>query len=256
MHFLSVSTGVKYCIICLISLPILLMLASFSLPYSNVVASTNENDTVTLSLVNATNASNASNSTNSSLLPSLILSNVSTPSLELPNSTLGLINTTTLSEQFANMDNLTNANGTGGTILNDTQLTGTENITLVANFSSKPTGLETDYQIAGKPLVLINDVPLTYEYLNDTSDEITITDILISMRATVKLDNSTTSALPVYLKVFSNPVNTTQNADGSQTIINSPNLVENIEIGGVIFSDASTNIKLYPNGTGSLRVNN
>lgn len=223
------------------------MLTPFSPHFPNVLASTNENDSITLTVVN---------STNSSLLPSSIISNGSSPSLELPNSTLGLINTTTLSEQFANMDNLTNANGTGGTILNDTQLTGTENITLVANFSSKPVGLETDYQITGKPLVLINEAPLTYEYLNDTSDEITITDILISMRATVKLDNSTTSALPVYLKVFSNPVNTTQNADGSQTIINSPNLVENIEIGGVIFSDASTIVKLYPNGTGSIRVNN
>ncbi|WP_458742773.1 hypothetical protein [Candidatus Nitrosocosmicus sp. T] len=229
------------------------MLTSYSLQFSTVVASTSENDSTTLSVVNATNSTDT---TNSSLLPSSVLSNASTVNLELPNSTLGLINTTSLSEQFANMDNLTNANETGGTILNDTQLTGTENITLVANFSSKPVGLDTDYQITGKPLVLINDVPLTYEYLNDTSDEITITDILISMRATVKLDNSTTSALPVYLKVFSNPVNTTQNVDGSQTIINSPNLVENIEIGGVIFSDASTNVKLYPNGTGSLRVNN
>ena len=226
------------------------MLTSFSPSFSTVVASTNENDSITLSVANSTN------STNSSLLPSSVLSNTSTLSLELPNSTLGLINTTTLSEQFANMDNLTNANGTGGTILNDTQLTGTENITLITNFSSKPVGLETDYLIVGKPLVLVNDMPLTYEYLNDTSDEISITDILISMRATIKLDNSTTSALPVFLKVFSNPVNTTQNADGSQTIINSPNLVENIEIGGVIFSDASTSVKIYPNGTGSLRANN
>ena len=114
----------------------------------------------------------------------------------------------------------------------------------------------SDYLIAEKPLVLINNVPLSYEFLNDTSDEITITDILISMRATVKLDNSTTTALPVYIKVFSNPVNTTQNTDGSKTIINSPNLVENIEIGGVIFSDTSTSVKLYPNGTGSLRAHN
>jgi hypothetical protein len=253
MHFLSIITGIKYCIICSISLSIFLMLALFGPHFSTLFASTNENDSITLSVVNSTNFTN---SNNSSLIPSLVLSNASTQSLELPNSTLGLINTTTLTEQFDSMDNLTNANGTGGTILNDTQLTGTENITLVANFSSKPVGLDTDYHITSKPLILINDVPLTYEYLNDTSDEITITDILISMRATVKLDNSTTSALPVYLKVFSNPVNTTQNADGSQTIINSPNLVENIEIGGVIFSDASTNIKLYPNGTGSIRVNN
>ncbi|HKO65747.1 MAG TPA: hypothetical protein VJU13_11145 [Candidatus Nitrosocosmicus sp.] len=176
--------------------------------------------------------------------------------LNLSNSTLGLINSTPLSEQFASMDNLTNVTGAGSSFVNDTQLTGTENVTLVANFSSKPVGLETDYLIIDKPLILINNVPLSYEFLNDTSDEITITDILISMRATVKLDNSTTNALPVYIKVFSNPVNTTQNADGSETIVNSPNLVENIEVGGVIFSDASTSVKLYPNGTGSLTAHN
>jgi hypothetical protein len=198
------------------------------------------------------------NSTNSSLLSSSILTNASTLDLDLnlSNSTLGLIDTPPLSEQFASMDNLTNVTSPDGSFVNDTQLTGTENVTLVANFSSKPVGLETDYLIVGKPLVLVNDVPLTYEFLNDTSDEITITDILISMRATVKLDNSTTSAIPVYIKVFSNPVNSTQNADGSKTIINSPNLVENIEIGGVIFSDTSTSVKLYPNGTGSLRAHN
>jgi hypothetical protein len=206
MHFLSIITGVKYCIICFLSLSIFLMLALIGPHFSTLFASTNENDSITLSVVNSTNSTNSSNS---SLIPSLVLSNASTQSLELPKSTIGLINTTTLTEQFASIDKLTNANGTGGIILNDTQLTGTENITLVANFSSKPVGLDTDYQITSKPLILINDVPLTYEYLNDTSDEITITDILISMRATVKLDNSTTVALPVYLKVFSNLVNTT-----------------------------------------------
>lgn len=223
-----------------------LVLTSFN-PASSTVASTSENASITLS---------GTNSTNSSLLPSSILTNASTLSLTLPNSTLGLINTTSLSEEFANMDNLTNVNGTDGTFVNDTLLSGTENVSLVANFSPKPVGLETDYSIVGKPLILVNDMPLTYEYLNDTSDEITVTDILVSMRATVKLDNSTDSALPVYIKVFSNPVNTTQNTDGSKTIINSPNLVENIEIGGVIFSDASTSVKIYPNGTGSLRANN
>jgi len=246
MHLLTLSTGIKYIIISCMIISIVSVLTSFN-PASSTVASTNENASITLS---------GTNSTNSSLLPSSILTNASTLNLTLPNSTLGLINTTSLSEQFANMDNLTNVNGTGGTFVNDTLLSGTENVSLVANFSPKPVGLETDYLIVDKPLILVNDVPLTYEYLNDTSDEISITDILISMRATVKLDNSTTSALPVYIKVFSNPVNTTQNTDGSKTVINSPNLVENIEIGGVIFSDASTSVKIYPNGTGSLRANN
>ncbi|MDN5847261.1 MAG: hypothetical protein L0H53_13420 [Candidatus Nitrosocosmicus sp.] len=36
------------------------------------------------------------------------------------------------------MDNLTNVAGTDGAFLNDTQLTGTENVTLVTNFAIKP----------------------------------------------------------------------------------------------------------------------
>ncbi len=248
MHFICNSVGIRYSIISCLTLSIVLMLASYH-PAFSTVASTDENTSITLT---------GTNSTNSSLLSSSILTNASTLdlNLNLSNSTLELIDTPPLSEQFASMDNLTNVTTPDGSFVNDTQLTGTENVTLVANFSSKPVGLDTDYMIVGKPLVLVNDIPLTYEFLNDTSDEITITDILISMRATVKLDNSTTSAIPVYMKVFSNPVNSTQNADGSKTIINSPNLVENIEIGGVIFSDTSTSVKLYPNGTGSLRAHN
>ncbi len=248
MNFICNLAGIRYSIISCVTLSIVLMLASYYPAFSSV-ASTDENTSITLT---------GTNSTNSSLLSSSILTNASTLdlNLNLSNSTLGLIDTPPLSEQFASMDNLTNVTSTDGSFVNDTQLSGTENVTLVANFSSKPVGLETDYLIVGKPLVLVNDVPLTYEFLNDTSDEITITDILISMRATVKLDNSTTSAIPVYIKVFSNPVNSTQNADGSKTVINSPNLVENIEIGGVIFSDTSTSVKLYPNGTGSLRAHN
>jgi hypothetical protein len=248
MHFICSSAGIRYSIVSCLTLSIVLMLASYP-PAFSTVASTDENTSITLT---------GTNSTNSSLLSSSILTNASTLdlNLNLSNSTLELIDTPPLSEQFASMDNLTNVTTPDGSFVNDTQLTGTENVTLVANFSSKPVGLDTDYMIVGKPLVLVNGVPLTYEFLNDTSDEITITDILISMRATVKLDNSTTSAIPVYMKVFSNPVNSTQNADGSKTIINSPNLVENIEIGGVIFSDTSTSVKLYPNGTGSLRAHN
>ena len=246
MHFICSSAGIRYSIVSCLTLSIVLMLASYH-PAFSTVAFTDENTSITLT---------GTNSTNSSLLSSSILTNASTLDLNLSNSTLELIDTPPLSEQFASMDNLTNVTTPDGSFVNDTQLTGTENVTLVANFSSKPVGLDTDYMIVGKPLVLVNGIPLTYEFLNDTSDEITITDILISMRATVKLDNSTTSAIPVYMKVFSNPVNSTQNADGSKTIINSPNLVENIEIGGVIFSDTSTSVKLYPNGTGSLRAHN
>lgn len=250
MQYLNNLSEIRYGLISCLTITLVLIFTSSNHAFSTP-ASPDENNSIITS---------GTNSSNSSLLFSSIPTNESNLNLNLnlnlSNSTLGLINSTPLSEQFASMDNLTNVTGAGSSFVNDTQLTGTENVTLVANFSSKPVGLETDYLIVDKPLILINNVPLSYEFLNDTSDEITITDILISMRATVKLDNSTTNALPVYIKVFSNPVNTTQNADESKTIINSPNLVENIEIGGVIFSDASTSVKLYPNGTGSLTAHN
>ena len=250
MHLLNNSSEIRYGLISCLTISLVLIFISSNLAFSTPASPDGNNSIIT----------SGTNSSNFSLLFSSIPTNESNLNLNLnlnlSNSTLGLINSTPLSEQFASMDNLTNVTGAGSSFVNDTQLTGTENVTLVANFSSKPVGLETDYLIVDKPLILINNVPLSYEFLNDTSDEITITDILISMRATVKLDNSTTNALPVYIKVFSNPVNTTQNADGSETIVNSPNLVENIEVGGVIFSDASTSVKLYPNGTGSLTAHN
>ena len=107
---------------------------------------------------------------------------------------------------------------------NETQLSGTENVTVLANFSSKPMGLDTDYAISEKPVILVDNTPLNYVYMNDPSDEITISDMLISLRANIKLDNSITS-LPLQLRVFSNPTNVTENADGSKTYINTPSMI-------------------------------
>ena len=164
MHFLCNSIGIKYSIISCITLSIVLMLSFYNPAFSSIV-SPDENTSITLSGIN---------STNSSLLSSSILTNVSSLDLDLnlSNSTLGLIDTTPLSEQFASMDNLTNVTGTGGSLVNDTQLTGTENVTLIANFSSKPVGLETDYRIVGKPFGMVNDVLLTYEFVNDPSRDL------------------------------------------------------------------------------------
>jgi hypothetical protein len=91
--------------------------------------------------------------------------------------------------------------------------------------------------------------------MKDPSDEITISDMLVSLRANIKLDNSTTS-LPLQLRVFSNPTNVTENADGSRTYINNPTIIENLEIGGVIFSETRTIATVYPNGTGTLNSTN
>jgi hypothetical protein len=207
----------------------------------------NANRSLSFSVDNFTSPNN--NST-------VLNNNSSTINLELSPQTKALLNASTLKEDLADMNNFTEANNTQSIELNDTQLSGTEKIKLLANFSPKPFGLDTDYYIKDKPLIWVNNNPLTYEFVNDTSDEITVSDILISMRASVKLDNSSTSTAPVYIKVFSTPTNTTKNPDGSETLINNPSMVENIEIGGVIFSDASTHVRLYPNGTGILNATN
>lgn len=224
-----------------------ILMISYSNNSYSTTEPTNENQSLSLTIDNLTNSNNISTILNNE--PSNI-------NLELSPETKALLNSSALNEDLANMNNLTDFNNSESLLINDTQLSGTEKVKLLANFSSKPFGLDTDYYIKDKPLILINNNPLTYEFVNDTSDEITVSDILISMRASVKLDNSTGSTLPVYVKVFANPVNITKNPDGSETLINNPSMVENIEIGGVIFSDASTNVRLYPNGTGILNATN
>lgn len=218
---------------------------------SDGVANTTITNTSNSTVINLDIMSNSTGNSTVSLTPGG--SNVN---LELPPSIVELLGSTPpLADQANITENLTNTNDTAILTTNETQLAGNENVTVFTNFTSKPLGLETDYAISGKPFITINDIPLNYEYLNDPADEITISDILISMRASIKLDNST-NALPVQLRVFTNPTNVTENADGSRTFINDPTTLENIEIGGVIFSEVKTAATVYPNGTGTLNATN
>ena len=201
--------------------------------------------------------STANSTTSGSILPN---SSISTSSgavnLDLPQSIVDLLGSAPpLADQQNITENLTSANNTVVMTTNETQLAGTENVTILANFTSKPLGLETDYAISEKPIIIVDNVPLNYQYMNDPTDEVTITDMLISLRASIKLDNSS-SALPLQLRVFSNPTNVTENADGSRTYINDPTNIENMEIAGVIFSEARTTATIYPNGTGNLNATN
>lgn len=144
-----------------------------------------------------------------------LTTNTASINLDLPDSILELLGSAPpLADQQNITENLTNTNNTMTMTTKETQLSETENVTLTSNFSSKPLGLETDYAISGKPIILVNNASLNYEYMNDPSDEITISDMLLSLRANIKLDNSTTS-VPLQLRVFSNPTNVTENADGS-----------------------------------------
>ena len=235
-----------------------IMVLSFQIPnfsYSSTESSNLDNSSIQISENSDNNTAllNLDSLANSTANTTVTLTTDSgSVNLDLPDYILDLLGSAPpLADQQNVTENLTNTNNTMVAATNETQLLGTENVAVIANFSSKPLGLATDYAISEKPVILVDNTTLNYEYMNDTSDEITISDLLVSMRASIKLDNSTTS-LPLQLRVFSNPTNITENADGSRTYINDPTPLENLEIGGVIFPETRTIAKVYPNGTGTL----
>ncbi len=238
------------------------LVLSFQIPkysYSSTDNSNLDNSSVQPSenSDNNTVSFNLDSLANSTANTTIILTpNTSSINLDLPASILDLLGSAPpLAEQQNIAENLTNTNNTMVMTTNETQLSGTENVTVIANFSSKPMGLDTDYAISEKPIILVDNTSLDYEYMNDPSDEITISDMLVSLRANIKLYNST-SSFPLQLRIFSNPTNVTENADGSRTYINSPTIIENLEIGGVIFSETRTVATVYTNGTGTLNSTN
>jgi hypothetical protein len=238
------------------------LVLSFQIPnysYSSTDFSNLENSSIQIlensdnnsALLNLDSLVNSTANTTATLTP-----DTSSVNLDLPDSILELLGSAPPQAFEQNIpEDLTNTNNTIVTTTNMTQLSGTENVAVIANFTTKPLGLETDYAISEKPIILVDNTTLNYEYMNDPADEITITDMLVSLRAIIKMDNSTTS-LPVQLRVFSNPTNITENADGSITYINDPTPLENLEIGGVIFSETTTIATVYPNGTGTLNSTN
>ncbi len=232
-------------------------LDNVSIQISQELDSITSNNTATIPAIATNNTLNLDEMSNSTGNATITLTpNNTIVNLELPESIVDLLGSAPpLADQQNITANLTNTNDSMVLTTNETQLTGTENVTILANFTSKPFGLETDYTISQKPVIIIDGTPLNYEYLNDPTDEITISDILISMRASIKLDNSS-NALPVQLRVFTNPSNVTENPDGSRTFINDPTTLENLEIAGTIFSEAKTVATVHPNGSGTLNATN
>ncbi|HYF99257.1 MAG TPA: hypothetical protein VD815_04130 [Candidatus Saccharimonadales bacterium] len=245
----------------------LVLLFSFQMPnysYSSTELS-GVGDNTSIQLIQPSNVtSNATLPSNltavDNLSPNTTVSLTPDPgvvNLDLPDSILDLLGSRPpLADQQPNATaNLTDTNSTLVTTSNQTQFSGIESVTVLANFTSKPLGLETDYAINGKPLIVVDDLPLNYEYMNDSADEVTISDMLVSLRASIKLDNSTAS-IPEQLRIFSNPSNVTENPDGSRTYINDATTIDNLEIAGVIFSEATTVATVYPNGTGTINSTN
>jgi hypothetical protein len=111
--------------------------------------------------------------------------------------------------------------------------------------------------IDNKPVVIINNQSLDFEYPIDNNDEVTISDMLVSMRATIKVDNATTSNNDnlIQISIFTYPENITENSDGSNSYINSPNRLEYIEINGISYPNIKAEAILgVANGNGTLRA--
>lgn len=209
----------------------------FSVSYATINQTENNNATTTASLTD------------------------SNPSIGLPNA----INFTGNASDLLNLDNLLNDTLVGNTVANQdlasiAQLSGNEKVVISANFSSKPSSFPTDYSITGKPLILIDGEPLNFEYPVDTNDEIVLSDILMSMRASIKVNSNVSSGNfenNVYqIRVFSNPDDITEHPNGTKTYVNSPNNIEHIDLDGSFYYEMTSIASLYPNGTGVLKANN
>ncbi len=140
------------------------------------------------------------------------------------------------------------------------QLSGSEKVVISANFTSKPSSLQADYNITGKPAITIDGKHMDFEYPVDNNDEITLSDILMSMRASIKVNDNTTTPNNEntihQIRVFSNPDNITEHANGTKTYVNSPNRIEHIDLDGTFYYEPTTYALLRPDGTGFLKANN
>jgi hypothetical protein len=145
-------------------------------------------------------------------------------------------------------------------LTNITQLSGNEKVVIKANFTLKPNSFQADYNITGKPTITIDGKHLDFEYPVDNNDEITLSDILMSMRASIKVNYNTTTPNNEntihQIRVFSNPDNITELPNGTKTYVNSPNKIEHIDFDGTFYYEPTSYALLRPDGTGFLKANN
>jgi hypothetical protein len=170
----------------------------------------------------------------------------------------------TFSQRTPNPDSQDNNTG-DNTIANSgsadiAQLSGNEKVVISANFTSKPSSFQADYNITGKPTITIDGKHVDFEYPVDNNDEITLSDILMSMRASIKVNNNTATPNNEntihQIRVFSNPDNITEHTDGTKTYENSPNRIEHVDLDGTFYYEPTTYALLRPDGTGFLKANN
>ena len=190
------------------------------------------------------------------MFPESNLTNI--PSTTQEDSNLTDLSNMLLSEEEASIANSSSTlNNSQISFANNMQLTGTEQIQIETNFSSKPFGLSTDYKIDDKPVVIIDNQSLDFDYPIDNNDEVSVSDMLLSMRATIKVDNATTSNNDdiIQIIVSSYPENITESSNGSTSYVNSPNRLDYFEINGVGYPNIKAAAILdIANGNGTFRA--
>ena len=186
-------------------------------------------------------------------------------SLENTNSSFGVssIPLPTQNETYSPGNNASGNNSDVEGMMDINSLSGDEKISVFANFSPKPSGLLNDYTIDGRPTILINDVPLEFEYPVDNNDDVTLSDILMSMKATIRINSSSSNETlggdnnDIYqIRVFANPENISESDDGTKEYITGPNNVEHIQLHNTFYYNIVSEAILYKNGFGNLKAYN
>ena len=179
------------------------------------------------------------------------------------NSSTGMATLTGLEQHETNAiegnANITNSDNDDN--VNITQLSGEENVSITANIMPKPVGLPNDYIIEGKPAISINGIPLDFEYPVDNTDDISLTDILMSMKATIKvnpssLSNATDGDGTYQVRIFANPENVTEGSEGTKRYWTGPNPVEHIQLHDTFYYNIVSEAVVHPNGSGFLKAHN
>lgn len=179
------------------------------------------------------------------------------------NSSLGLSTSSMLAQNGTNTseDTFNGNNSDNNDNVNATQLSGDEKVSITANFLPKPLGLPNDYIIEGKPAISINGITWDFEYPIDNNDDISLTDILMSMKATIKVNSNSnsieTDGDDVYqVRIFANPENVTESSDGTKRYWTGPNNIEHIQLHDTFYYNIVSDAAVYPNGSGFLKAYN
>lgn len=181
------------------------------------------------------------------------------------NSSFGLSSLSMLAQNGTNTSEVTlnGNNSDNNDNVNATQLSGDEKVSVSANFLPKPLGLPNDYVIEGRPAISINGVTWDFEYPIDNNDDISLTDILMSMKATIKVNSNSnsnsneTDGDDVYqVRIFANPENVTESSDGTKRYWTGPNNIEHIQLHDTFYYNIESEAVVYPNGSGFLKAHN